>query len=137
MNERLQDSLVKAWRDLPAELRFAPATQDQLREFESIFGSIPLQFRWFLEVCGGGVVGSEWVDDVLRLAESHRKYRREFGPGGWTMVDVFIIGWDGAGNPMGINVKTGQVIVEDHNFGGIHQLASSFLDFLSDGLRMA
>jgi hypothetical protein len=50
------------------------------------------------------------------------------------MDGVFVIGWDGAGNPFGIETATGKILVEDHNFGGIHEMASSFEAFLERGL---
>ena len=120
---------------MPATMRTEPATEEQLREFEQVFGTIPEDYRWFLLTCGGGCFGSEEVDDITRLTESHAKFRREFGPPrGWTMRDVFIIGWDGAANPFGIEVTTGRIVVEDHNFGGIHELASSLEEFMLKGL---
>jgi hypothetical protein len=45
-----------------------------------------------------------------------------------------VIGWDGAGNPFGIEQATGRVVAEDHNFGGVHELAQSFVTFLQRGL---
>src|SRR5262249_31235558 len=134
MNEELRRSFIEAWHSLPIAVRSAPATEEQLRQFESSFGAIPEDFRWFLTTCGGGPVGSEWVDDIERLTESHRKFRGEAGPGGWTMKGVFIIGWDGNGNPFGIELSTGKLLVEDHDIGGIHQLAESFENFLVSGL---
>jgi hypothetical protein len=50
------------------------------------------------------------------------------------MKGAFIIGWDGAGNPLAILRVSGAVLVENHNFGGVHALAESFLDFLAAGL---
>ena len=36
---------------------------------------------------------------------------------------MFIIGWDGGGNPFSIETTTGRVILEEPDFGGIHKLA--------------
>jgi hypothetical protein len=112
MDEVMRRTVLKAWRSLPSELRSPPASEKELCEFESAFGRIPKEFRWFLSTCGGGPVGSEWVDGVKRLAESHRKFQRESGISGWTMKGVFVIGWDGSGNPFGIELATGRVVVE-------------------------
>jgi hypothetical protein len=120
---------------MPDALRCEPATEEQLREFEASYGEIPADYRWFLLTCGGGHFGSEEVDDIARLTKSHAKFRREFGPPrGWTMGGVFIIGWDGAGNPFGIETATGRVVAEDHNFGGIHELAPSLEEFMLRGV---
>ncbi len=119
---------------MPESLRRATATEEQLREFETAYGVIPDDYRWFLLTCGGGHFASEEVDDIVRLTKSHAKFRREFGPPrGWTMRNVFIIGWDGAGNPFGIEKAMGRLIVEDHNFGDIHELAPSLEEFMLRG----
>jgi hypothetical protein len=120
---------------MPKSLRREPATEQELREFEASYGQIPEDYRWFLLTCGGGNFGSGAVDDIIELSKSHAKFRREFGPPrGWTMRDVFIIGWDGSANPFGIETTTGRVIVEDHNFGGIHELAPSLEEFMLRGV---
>ena len=73
----------------------------------------------------------ERLDGIRKLWSSHEKYRKEFGPPtGWSMTDVFIVGWDGAGNPIAVHKRTGQVLVEDHTFGGIHVEAESFGEYL-------
>ena len=120
---------------MPEALRCEPATEEQLREFEASYGEIPAEYRWFLLTCGGGHFGSEELDDIFRLTGSHAKFRREFGPPrGWTMSGVFVIGWDGACNPFGIETASGRVVVEDHNFGGSHELAPSLEVFMLKGL---
>ena len=121
---------------MPESMRCEPATEQQLREFETIYGAIPEDYRWFLLASGGGHFGSEFVDDIFDLAKSHAKFRREFGPPrGWTMRDVFVIGWDGFANPFGIEIATGRLLVEDHNFGGIHEVAPSLEEFMLRGVR--
>lgn len=115
----------------PSSLREAAATEAELQEFEAAFGAIPDDYRWLLSTCGGGVIGTERVDGIEELAKTHAKFRREFGPPrGWTMRDVFVIGWDGFGNPFGIEHSSGRILVEDHNFGGIHELAASLEEFI-------
>lgn len=132
----LESLIIAAHRALPEDIRSAPATVEELTAFESVFGPIPPVYRWYLEHCGGGVAGSEWLDDIHRLVDSHRKFQSESGEGGWSMRGVFIIGWDGGGNPFGISIKTGEVLVEDHDFGGIHVLAPSFHSFLAQAMRI-
>lgn len=127
--------LAQAWGKLPDEIRSTPALEADLEAFEREFGEIPEEFRWFLLDCGGGVVGSEWVDDVHTLPDSHRKFAAESAQdAGWTMRGVFVIGWDGAGNPMAIERASQRVLVEDHQYGGVHELAPSFLAMLAAAL---
>jgi hypothetical protein len=139
MDERFRREVLAALQTRLAtdEINAPPATEDQLRAFEGEFGTIPADFRWFLAACGGGPVGSEWVDSIDELPDTHRKFRAEFGPPrGWTMADVFVIGWDGWGNPYGIHAPTGRVLVEDHDFGGVYEMAPSFAAFLAKGLSL-
>lgn len=126
MTAEEQSKVRQAHYARPEGCRKKPASEADLRAFERTFGTIPADYRWYLAECGGGVIGSEWVDDVEELKKSHLKFTHEE----WTMEDVFVIGWDGGGNPMAIDRSTGRVLVEDHQFGGIHVLANSFADFV-------
>lgn len=128
--------LISQWNSLPPEVRSAPASEVQLVAFENSHCPIPTEYRQFLAECGGGPIGAEWIDGIDQLADTHAKFHREFGPTGWVNTEVFVIGWDGAGNPISID-GTGSVVVEDHDFGGIHVLASSFSAFLAKGLGHA
>lgn len=127
--------LLSLWRKLPAAIRFQPASEQELQEFEALHGPIPLPFRAFLANFGGGVVGTEWVDGIQQLHATHIKFKMESGADGRQLPDTFVIGWDGAGNPFGIHKVSGAVLVQDHTFGGVHQLASSFGEFLRKGLE--
>ncbi len=130
----LRDHLLARWLARPEEIRYAPAAEVALDAFEHTYRPMPPAYRWFLSACGGGVVGSEWIDGIEQLPSTHAKFEGERGEDGWTLVHVFIIGWSGAGNPIVIDEKTGAVLTEDHNFGGIQQLAPSFMKYLSSGL---
>ena len=126
-----EDEIAEWFRRLPLECVDRRATDAELADFEAQFRPIPPVFRWFLLECGGGPVGPDWVDGIDKLSQTHRKFERERQSGrGWTLTNVFVIGWDGAGNPFGIKEDSGAVVVEDHNFGGVHELAPSFADFL-------
>ncbi|MEM7312611.1 MAG: SMI1/KNR4 family protein [Planctomycetota bacterium] len=133
MDATFQSRIVAAFNALPDGCRYPAATDAEIIDFEATFGAIPDDFRWFLKQCGGGTVGAEWVDGINELRETHEKFNRERGPDGWTLDDVFVIGWDGAGNPFGIHTS-GKLIVGDHNFGGVHVMADSFAAFLDAGL---
>lgn len=135
MDATLKQQIVDAFKALPDGCRYPAATEADLAAFEADFVSIPADFRWFLAACGGGTVGSDWVDGISELRDSHRKFHAESSAdGGWTMRDVFVIGWDGSGNPFGIHAATGKLVVEDHDFGGVHDMAESLTDFLAGRL---
>jgi len=135
MNHAAKMQILEAFARLPTGMRCPPADSERLIKFEKVYGSIPEDYRWYLLDCGGGVVGSEWVDGIDELFLSHARFRKESGPPhGWTMRDVFMIGWDGAGNPYGIHQSSGKILVEDHNFPGIYEMARSFEALLTKGL---
>ncbi len=135
MDTALRQRIVAAWSKRLESVRSPPATEEQLTTFERKFGPIPAEFRWFLEECGGGVVGSEWVDGIDELGETHAKFLAESdSERGWRMKGVFVIGWDAGGNPFGVHLESGRILVEDHDFGGIHELAPAFAVFLEHGL---
>jgi hypothetical protein len=125
-----QTRIRKAHGALPPSCRSEPASEAALRAFEAEYGPIPADYRWYLAECGGGVVRSEWLDGIDALKESHVRFRAEVShANGWKKKDGFLIGWDGSGNPMSIDRQTGEVVVEDHDFGGVHAAARSFADF--------
>lgn len=137
VDETSKSRMLRAWNEQSSELGSPPATEAELRAFESRYGPIPAEFRWFLHACGGGVVGSEWVDDVESLPASHDRFQEGKAiEHGWTMENVFIIGWDGGGSPMAIEHATGRVVVE-HPGLDPWVLAPSFEVFLSQGLGLA
>lgn len=126
--------ILKLWSPRPEEIRYVRATEGALSSFEKEFGPIPEDFRWFLAACGGGVVGSEWVDGIEQLAGSHRKHLRERSAHGWK-ANFFVIGWDGAGQPFGIDRATGELVAEPEGRGGeVHRLSPSIEAFLLQGL---
>jgi hypothetical protein len=131
-----RDHLAARWKEVvPADCRAGLATAAQLRLFEEEHGTIPEAYRWFLMTCGGGPIGSEWVDDITRLGETHRKFKSESkSTSGWGMSGVFVVGWDGAGSPYGIRTTDGRVVVEEPGTRRTRELASSFEAFLSAGV---
>lgn len=130
--EHTNRRLIRAlWDGRPQDIRSPPASEATLREFEAQFSTIPEDFRWFLAECGGGVVGSEWVDDIERLAASHRKYEQERGAG-HRRSNIFVIGWDGGGQPFGLDPLTHAVVIDAD--GETRQLSPSIEHFLLRGL---
>ena len=126
MTPEQQSRILEFHATLPAGCRSKPATPEELTAFEQAHGSIPADYRWYLAACGGGVIGSEWVDDIRKLSATQKKFREE----AWPVQDAFPIGWDGGGNPMVIEKSSGRLLVADHDFGGVHDLAPSFADFV-------
>jgi len=104
------------------------ADNDVVRQLLHKYGiTEPLYEQWLTET-GGGPIGPDWYDGVGDLEQSQKKAREE----GWTILG-FVIGWDGAGNPIALQ-SNGAVSVEDHNFGGVHALAASFRELLANNV---
>ena len=118
-----QQQIKYAHYSLPNHCRRDPASPEQLAAFETEFGPIPTDYRWYLAECGGGVIGSERIDGIKELASTHRKVRQAQTRGFYPIPRFFPLGWDGFGNVYGYNLETGHIIMQDHNFGGIHELA--------------
>lgn len=131
MTTQQEQTVLKAHNSLPEGCRYAPASEETLVTFEAQFGPIPPDYRWYLRECGGGVIGSEWIDGIKELPETHRRVSEGQRNGFYTLQDFFPIGWDGGGNPYGFNLKSGHLVTEDHDFGGIHEIAVDFFDLLN------
>ncbi|HEY6096194.1 MAG TPA: SMI1/KNR4 family protein [Gallionellaceae bacterium] len=82
-------------------------------------------YRDWLLASGGGPIGPDWYDGVEELPQSQEKLKNEK----WNVAG-FVIAWDGAGNPIVLGTA-GEILTEDHNFGGVHQLAEGFDDLLA------
>jgi hypothetical protein len=67
MNEAIKHKVLKAYTELPDGMEHPPAKPERLNRFEEVFGPIPDEYRWYLLECGGGIVGSEWVDSIDEL----------------------------------------------------------------------
>ena len=89
------------------------------------FGIVNESYRNWLVQTGGGPIGSDWYDGINELEQSQEKLKNE----PWS-ISGFVIGWDGAGNPIVLR-QNGEIFTEDHNFGGVHKVASSFNELLA------
>lgn len=125
-----QQQIFDAHFALPEECRSPAASEEALSAFESQLEPIPTDYRWYLTACGGGVIGSEWINGIEQLAETHRRVREGQQNGFYTLQDFFPVGWDGGGNPYGFDLQSGRILTEDHDFGGIHVEAESFFELL-------
>ncbi len=116
---------------MPEDVRYAAATEADLKQFETAFGPVPVEYRTFLRLGGGGVVGSEWLDGIDQLPHSHAKFASERGANGW-QSDFFLVGWDGSGAPIGIT-ENGEMVIEQEG-GNVRRVATSFASFLANSL---
>lgn len=131
MTQAQQAKILQAHSALPESCRYSPATEEGLAIFESAHGTIPRDYRWYLATCGGGVIGCEWIDSLEELWETHRRVNEARAKGFYSRLgDYFPIGWDGGGSTYGFDLKTGRIMTEDHDFGGIHEVAVDFYDLL-------
>jgi len=104
---------------------------------EKLGRPLPPDYREFLLRYGGAVVGSYSIYGVRQaqagmgrapqsVVDLNERWRRP----GWPHANEWlIVSEDGYGNPIGI-ADDGRVLSWDHDLGGIHELGSSFEDFL-------
>lgn len=105
-----------------------PVTQEAVDSILNFYGVKDKIYRQWLIETGGGPIGSDWYDGIDELSSSQDKLKSE----SWNLLG-FVIGWDGAGNPIVLD-NSGTVLTEDHNFGGIHTLARSFDELLAQNV---
>lgn len=110
-----------------------PASPSALQAFETRFGPIPGDYRWYLEACGGGTVGAEWVDGIEKLASSHERFGRDAKVLWPELATVFVFGQDGSGCWMGIQAASGRIVRISED-GELDFIADSFQEFLVRGL---
>lgn len=97
-----------------------PISEKAVDDLLTQYNVTNLIYRNWLAETGGGPIGPDWYDGIEELKESQEKLKRE----PWS-ISGFVIGWDGAGNPIVLS-GNGEIITEDHNYGGVHNVASSF-----------
>ena len=100
-------------------------SEEAVDEVLSQFSVTNESYRNWLVQTGGGPIGSDWFDGINELKQSQEKLKNE----SWS-ISGFVIGWDGAGNPIVLS-QNGEIFTEDHNFGGVHKVASSFGELLA------
>ena len=100
-------------------------SEEAVDEILSKFNITNESYRNWLIQTGGGPIGSDWLDGINELTQSQEKLKNE----PW-VISGFVIGWDGAGNPIVLD-GNGEILTEDHNFGGVHKVASSFNELLA------
>ena len=105
-----------------------PVPKNEVDSLLNEFGVTEEFYRDWLIETGGGPIGPDWYDGITELRDSQIKLETE----PWS-ISGFVIGWDGAGNPMVLQ-STGVIITEDHNFGGVYEVASSFETLLNNGI---
>lgn len=130
MTPEQKELILRTHHAFPDGCRYRQASESELASFEAAYGTIPADYRWYLANCGGGVIGSEWIDGIRELPQSHKRFVQERDRGFYTMSKFFLIGWDGGGNPYGFDLSTGKIVTEDHDFGGVHVVAEDFFDLL-------
>jgi len=134
ITEKNKKAIEKIWYSRKGDLSNTVANDIEIEGFINRYGEIPEDYLWFIKTCGGGVVGSEWIDGITDLHSTHDKFNKECNiPNGYTIGDSFVIGWDGAGNPIAIH-PDGKVISQWHDSGDIVVLSESFEKWLQVGL---
>lgn len=120
--------LIERYKNEYRSVIRGPVAQEAVDSVLNFYGVKDKIYRQWLMETGGGPIGPDWYDGIDELSSSQDKLKNE----PWSLSG-FVIGWDGAGNPIVLD-NSGTVLTEDHNFGGIHALARSFDELLAQNV---
>jgi hypothetical protein len=137
MNSRIFEALERESKRWP-DSQGGAASEEEVREAENIVGArLPEDYRGLLLRCGSAMVGGHSIlgvrkaplaaDEPPCFHEQTIAFRRQL-PGEFRSMVVIEV--DGAGNPIGFIPPDRTVFVFDHDFGGRHDLALSFEEYL-------
>lgn len=137
---------IERLREQAPEAFGRPAAAVEIDEAEELLGvKLPAAYRDFLRRFGSGGVGkaivlglheAEFVatPSVVDVSNQFREELRDQLPEYDRLV---VIGVDGAGNPVGFLPGDPCIFTHDHDFGGRHDLAADFEDYLDKALSGA
>lgn len=142
MNEELQELLTAQFAQWPQAVA-EPVPDAEIRQAEASLGVVlPDDYRDFIRRYGGAVVRSASVlglrrcefcdDEPSTFPEQTTRFRQEL-PNEYSQMVVISV--DGAGNPIGFLNGKPTIFVFDFNFGGRHDLAPSFSEYVRLALR--
>ncbi len=117
--------LIDKYKEQYKGIFAGPVQSNDIDSLLNLYGITDKAYRLWLVETGGGPIGPDWYDGIEELSQSQEKLKSE----NWNITG-FVIGWDGAGNPL-VLLHNGAIVTEDHNFGGVHEVASSFEKLLS------
>ena len=115
-----------------------PVPDSEIRQAEASIGVVlPDDYRDFIRRYGGAIVRSAAILGLRRcefcdlepstFPEQTALFRQEL-PNDYSKMVVISV--DGAGNPIGFLNGNSAIFVYDFNFGGRHDLAPSFSEFV-------
>ncbi len=142
MKKSLHDALSRRFAQWPESVGEPVPLSEVDAAADALNVELPDDFREFVHCYGGGCVGSHCIlglrdfpfesDDPPYFTEQSLRFRAQLPEGYEQMVVICV---DSSGNPIGFIPPDSTVFVFDHDFGGRHDLAPTFEDFLEDILR--
>jgi hypothetical protein len=140
MNQIIFDRLDQLFVEEPI-LRASGASPHEIQAAEQTLGVVFSEdYRWFLHMYGGAVVGpyaiyglsrSELMDEKLwSVVSVTEHFRKQSWPG---TAGAYVISMDHAGNPIGID-ETGRAVSFDHDAGEMIEVANDFGSYLESCL---
>lgn len=134
-------------QEFQKKIFYGPISFEKLKEAENNLGlNLPKNYKDFLLNYGCGLCGQVEVFGLGDLNEMKKHYYlpkssfveetlefREYYGGEYT--DFIVIGQDGCGNYILLNVNNELVISPDHNFGGVYTLANNFEEYLLKSIQ--
>ena len=115
----------------PIAVRERAATEAELREFEAAFGAIPDDYRWLLVAAVAAWLARSELTASRSLPSLTPSFAASLDRHAVGRCEMFsLLAGMVAVNPFGIEQSSGRILVEDHDFGGIHEMAASLQEFI-------
>ena len=111
-----------------------PESEEDIKEFEASYTSIPAEYRWLLLNLGGCYLVEPWIFDLKELEENYTYFEEayeeymsecEHGP-------VFPIGGLGDGSIVFIDLESGKVRGYNNDYADLEEIAENFSELVLD-----
>ena len=129
--EKYHDRIKEAYEASAFTEGIRPESEDDIKNFEANYASIPSEYRWLLLNLGGCYLAEPWIFDLKELEENFEEAYEEYmsecehGP-------TFPIGGLGDGSIVFIDLESGKVRGYNNDYADLEEIAESFSELILD-----
>ena len=132
--EKYHDRIKEAYEASAFTEGIRPESEDNIKNFEAKYDSIPSEYRWLLLNLGGCYLAEPWIFDLKELEgnytyfeEAYEEYMSECKHG-----PAFPIGGLGDGSIVFIDLENGKVRGYNNDYTDLEEIAESFSELILD-----
>ena len=132
--EKYHDRIKEAYEASAFTEGIRPESEDNIKNFEAKYDSIPSEYRWLLLNLGGCYLAEPWIFDLKELEgnytyfeEAYEEYMSECKHG-----LAFPIGGLGDGSIVFIDLESGKVRGYNNDYTDLEEIAESFSELILD-----